>query len=182
VGRDTFWIEERPVVFQKIMDKTLRGVRAFARCYIDDISIFSKSHAEHKMHLREVFHRLREKGIKCHPKKLRCAVKDVSYLGHLVVPNGTAPRDVKVEAITKMVAPTDVSKLRALLGIYIYYRKFIKNFERKAGPVNRLLQNDVPWEWSESCQEAFESLKVSMLEAPILRRPDMNMPFELHTD
>jgi hypothetical protein len=57
-----------------------------------------------------------EKGIKCHPKKLRCAVKDVSYLRHLVVPNGTAPHDVKVEAITKMVALTDVSKLRALLG------------------------------------------------------------------
>jgi hypothetical protein len=50
----------------------------------------------------------------------------------LVVPNGTAPQDVKVEAITKMVAPTDVSELRALLGTYNYYRKFVKNFARKA--------------------------------------------------
>jgi hypothetical protein len=116
-----------------------------------------------------VFQRLREKGIKCHPKKLRCAVKDVSYLRHLVVSNGTAPQDVKVEAITKMVAPTDVSELRALLGTYNYYRKFIKNFARKAAPLNRLLQNDVPWEWSEPCQEAFQSLKVSITEAPILR-------------
>jgi hypothetical protein len=162
------------------MDKNLIGVRAFARCYIDDIIIFSKSHAEHKLHLREVFQRLREKGIKCHPKKLRCAVKDVSYLGHLVVPNGTALHDVKVEAITKMVAPTNVSKLRTLLGTYNYYRKFIKNFALKAAPLNRLLQNDVPWEWSEPCQEAFESLKVLMTEAPILRKPDMNLPFELH--
>jgi hypothetical protein len=157
-------------------------VRAFARCYIDDIIIFSKIHAEHKLHLREVFQRLREKGIKCHPKKLRCAGKDVSYLGHLVVPNGTAPQNVKVEAITKMMAPTDVSELRALLGTYNYYRKFIKNFASKAAPLNRLLQNDVPWKWSESCQKAFELLKVSMTEAPILRRPDMNLPFELHTD
>jgi hypothetical protein len=134
------------------------------------------------VHLREVFQRLRERGIKCHPKKLRCVVKDVSYLGHLVIPNGTAPLDVKVEAITKMVAPTDVSKLRALLGTYNYYRKYIKNFARKAAPLNRLLQNDVPWEWSKPCQEAFQSLKVSMTEAPILQRPDMNLPFELHTD
>jgi hypothetical protein len=67
-----------------------------------------------------------------------------------------------------------VSELRALLGTYNYYRKFIKNFARKAAPLNRLLQNDVPWEWSQPCQEAFESLKVSMTEAPILRRPDMN--------
>jgi hypothetical protein len=102
-----FELETAPVLFQRIMDKTLRGVRAFARCYIDDIIIFSKSHAEHKVHLREVFQRLREKGIKCHRKKLRCAVQDVSYLGHLVVQaNGTTPQDIKVEAIIKMVAPT----------------------------------------------------------------------------
>jgi hypothetical protein len=48
-----------------------------------------------------------------------------------------------------MVAPTDVSELRALLGTYNYYRKFIKNFAHKAAPLNRLLQNNVPWEWSE---------------------------------
>jgi hypothetical protein len=56
--------------------------------------------------------------------KLHCAVKDVSYLRLLVVSNGTAPQDVKVEAITKMVAPTDVSELRALFGTYNYYRLF----------------------------------------------------------
>jgi hypothetical protein len=67
-----FGLKKAPMFFQKIMDKTLRGVRAFSQCYIDDIIIFSKCHAEHKLHLREVFQRLREKGIKCHPKKLRC--------------------------------------------------------------------------------------------------------------
>jgi hypothetical protein len=61
-----FGLKNAPVFFQEIMDKTLRGVWAFARCFIDDIIIFSKSHAEHKLHLREVFQRLREKGIKCH--------------------------------------------------------------------------------------------------------------------
>jgi hypothetical protein len=50
-----FGSKNAPVFLQKIMDKTLRGVRALARCYIDDIIIFSKSHAEHKLHLREVF-------------------------------------------------------------------------------------------------------------------------------
>jgi hypothetical protein len=81
-----------------------------------------------------------------------------------------------------MVAPTDVSELRALLGTYNYYWKFIENFARKAVLLNRLLQNDVPWEWSEPCQEAFKSLKVSMTEASILRRSNMNLPFEVHTD
>jgi hypothetical protein len=132
-------LKNAPVFFQRIVDRLLRDVRAFARYYIDDIIIFSKSHAEHKVHLQEVFQRRRDKGIKCHPKKLRCVVKDVAYLEHLVGPNGTAPQDVKIEAITKLMAPTGVSELRALLGTYNYYQKFIKNFARKSAPLNRLL-------------------------------------------
>jgi hypothetical protein len=76
-----FGLKSAPVFFQKIMDKTLRGVRAFVRCYINDIIIFSKSHAEHKLHLREVFQRLREKGIKCHPKKLVVLLRMCPTLG-----------------------------------------------------------------------------------------------------
>jgi hypothetical protein len=50
-----FGLKNAPVYFQRIMDKTLSDVRAFARCYIDDIIIFNKSHASHKVHLKEVF-------------------------------------------------------------------------------------------------------------------------------
>jgi hypothetical protein len=76
-----FGLKNSLVFFQKIMDKTLRGVRAFARCYVIDIIIFNKSHAEHKMHLREVFQRLREKGIKCHPRSYVVLLRMCSTLG-----------------------------------------------------------------------------------------------------
>jgi hypothetical protein len=56
-----FGLKNAPVFSEKIMDNTLRGVRAFSRCYIDDIIIFSKSHAEHKLDLREGFQRLSKK-------------------------------------------------------------------------------------------------------------------------
>jgi hypothetical protein len=39
-----FGLKNAPVFFPRIMDKTLRNVRAFARCYIDVIIIFSRSH------------------------------------------------------------------------------------------------------------------------------------------
>jgi hypothetical protein len=54
-------------------------------------------------------------------------------------PNKIAFYDVKVEAIIKMVAPTDASELRVLLGTYNYHQKFIWNFVRKAAPLKRLL-------------------------------------------
>nr|GEU90614.1 hypothetical protein [Tanacetum cinerariifolium] len=37
------------------------------------------------------------------------------------------------------------------------------------------------WIWDEECQAAFESLKKAIMEEPVLRLPDVTMPFELHT-
>nr|GFB50607.1 reverse transcriptase [Tanacetum cinerariifolium] len=37
------------------------------------------------------------------------------------------------------------------------------------------------WIWDEECQAAFESLKKAVMEEPVLRLPDVTMPFELHT-
>ncbi|GAQ87978.1 putative retrotransposon protein [Klebsormidium nitens] len=133
-----FGLKNAPAFFQRMLDTTLRAQFEFCRCYIDDLIIFSKSFDEHLVHLRAVFEQLHRKRIRCHPpKKMRLAVSDVEYLGHFVVPNGTAPQQAK---------------------------------------------KDVPWEWSAQAQEAFEQLKVKLTEAPILRRPNYDLPFELHTD
>ncbi|GAQ80426.1 hypothetical protein KFL_000540030 [Klebsormidium nitens] len=164
------------------MDTTLSAQREFCRCYIDDVIIHSKSFDEHLIHLRAVFERLRAKRIKCHPKKMRLAVRTVPYLGHFIVPGGTAPQDVKVEAIVRMVPPRDISELRAFLGTCGYYRRYVQNYARIAAPLNRLLQNVVVWNWVTDEQKAFELLKLKLTEAPVLRRPDFTRPSELHTD
>lgn len=177
-----FGLKNAPAFFQRLMDTTLRAQFEFCRCYIDDVIIFSKSFEEHLVHLRAVLSALRAKRIKCHPKKMRLAVSDVEYLGHFVVPNGTAPQQAKVEAILKMAAPHDVPLLRAFLGTAGYYRRYVRNYSSIAAPLNRLLQKDVPWGWTAEAQHAFEQLKVKLTEAPILRRPNFAMPFELHTD
>jgi hypothetical protein len=45
-----------------------------------------------------------------------------------------------------------------------------------------LLKKDVVWTWSEEAQEAFNTLKEKLSEFPILRKPDFNKVFILHTD
>jgi hypothetical protein len=86
---------------------------------------------------------LREKGVKCHPSKMRVDFTDVDYLKHKVVPSGTALMTVKVEAIVKMLPPTDVLELRAVLGTANYYRKFVENYSTIDAPLNNLLREDV---------------------------------------
>jgi hypothetical protein len=45
-----------------------------------------------------------------------------------------------------------------------------------------LLNKDVVWTWNEEAQEAFNILKEKLLEFPILKKPDFNKLFILHTD
>jgi hypothetical protein len=113
---------------------------------------------------------------------MRVGFSDVDYLGHKVVPSGTAPMTVKVEAIVKMLLPRNVLELRAVLGTANYYQKLVEDYNTIATPMNNLLREDVAWDWSWDCQKVFDTIKEKLTQAPILRRPDYSCPFELQTD
>jgi hypothetical protein len=138
-----FGLKNAPPFFRRVMVQTLERGKHCARCFIDDVLIFSKTLKDHKQHLRQVFGRLRDKGVKCHPFKMRVAFPYVDNLGHKVVPSGTSPMTVKVEAIAKMLPPTEVPELRAVLRTANDYRKFVKDYSTIAAPLNNLFREDV---------------------------------------
>ena len=98
------------------MDYILRDFR-FCHCYIDDIIIWSNNLAEHLEHLKEVFKRLREAGLEVHPGKCVFASDSIDFLGHRISANSLRPQEDKVSAVKELPAPTDVSSLRAVLGL-----------------------------------------------------------------
>ena len=78
--------------------------------------------------------------------------------------------------------PKDVTQLQSFLGLANYYRKFIRNFENIAEPLNRLLHKDTKFQWTGQCQKAFEILRNSLTVYPILAYPDFKQPFRVQTD
>ena len=58
-----------PPVFMELMNIVLEGLEDFAIPYLDDIIIFSASPDEHLSHLRAVFNKIREHGLKMKLKK-----------------------------------------------------------------------------------------------------------------
>ena len=127
------------------MDKVLNNL-PFARCYIDDIVVWSRNLEEHIQHLSAVFARLRKAGLKVHPGKCQFAMDAIDFLGHRVYAEGLGPQEEKVAAVRNLAAPTDISSLRSALGLFNYYRKKIQGFSSIAAPLNQLLRKGMVWE------------------------------------
>jgi hypothetical protein len=91
--------------------------------------------------------------------------------------------DHKVKEILDWEPPKSVPALRSFLGLASYYRKFIKNFAKIAAPLTNLLKKSaVTYEWEEACDEAFGTLKGILVKAPVLKLPDFDKEFEIHSD
>ena len=69
-----------------------------------------------------------------------------------------------------------------LLGLCSYYRHFIKDFAAKATPLTSVMGKVARWEWGERQEEAVQLLKEALVSEPILRTPDLQRPFQVHTD
>jgi hypothetical protein len=89
---------------------------------------------------------------------------------------------MKVQAIVEWAAPTTVSDLRSFLGLANYYRRFIKDYSKVAAPLSDLLKKNWKWNWTDGYRWAFEKLKRAVTSAPVLKLPDFERPFEVHTD
>ncbi len=72
---------------------------------------------EHQIHLQIMFEQLKAHGLCLHPRKCKFFQESVEYLGHVIYPSGSGMQQVKVEAITRILRPTDVSKVRAFMGL-----------------------------------------------------------------
>ena len=88
----------------------------------------------------------------------------------------------KVRAIANWHVPKNLRDVRGFLGFANFYRRFIKDFSRKARPLNDLTKKDVFWNWRVEQQAAFDELKESFARAPILAMYDPARPTEIEVD
>jgi hypothetical protein len=181
-------LSNAPATFNRMVTEKFRPLRDFAPSYFDDIYIHSRATSTmsevdvHRGHLRKVLTVLRDAGLFANIKKCMFGVKEIPVLGDFVGINGCRVDPSKVEAINKWPVPSTVSELRSWLGLATYLHKFSKNFAAIAQPLSKLLSKDVPWNWIPECQLAFDGIKASLVNAPILALPDFTRPFSVVCD
>ncbi|KAL5517922.1 hypothetical protein EMCRGX_G003566, partial [Ephydatia muelleri] len=179
-----FGLQGAPSTFQRMMDQLLRGLEDCAAAYLDDLVIHNATWPEHLASLRKVLERLRTAGLTAKPSKCHFAMKECTYLGHIVGNGQVRPEIGKLTAVEDFPVPKTKKEVRTFLGLTGYYRKFVPCYASLAAPLTELTRSNAPTivKWTTSCNTAFMDLKRLLCSSPVLQCPDFSRPFILQTD
>ncbi len=166
------------------MHEVLREyLHRFVLVYIGDILIYSRSLAEHRHHVVKVLQRLRQLRLFLKAEKCSFHQPSLQFLGFHLDSSGIRMDEGKVEAIKTWPQPTNIKELQRFLGFSNFYRHFIQNYSTLTNPLTNLLRNKPKsLSWCIAAKEAFEKLKTSFTQAPILVHPDPEIPFIVEVD
>ncbi|KAI3754605.1 hypothetical protein L1987_54392 [Smallanthus sonchifolius] len=178
-----FGLTNAPAVFMDLMNRVCTPyLDKFVIFFIDDILIYSKSIAEHEEHLCLVLDLLKKEQLYAKFSKCEFWLKEVQFLGHIVNEKGIHVDPAKIEAVKNWQAPKTPTEVRSFLGLAGYYRRFIANFSKIVVPLTALNHKGKPYEWGPKQEEAFQTLKQKLCEAPILTLPDGTEDFVVYCD
>ena len=178
-----FGLANAPSQFQRIMDKVLAGlVGVCVLVYIDDLVIYSKDEISHAEHLKLVFERLRNAGLKIKPSKCCFAKPEVKLLGYIINKDGIRSNPEKVSAIQKLNPPSNVKGVRSFLGMCNYYAQTLPSYAKVAEPLYKLTRKNEPFVWGPEQQQSFTTLKELLGSNSVMAYPRVNQPYKLYTD
>jgi len=106
----------------------------------------------------------------------------VDFLGYVIGQNGVSTDSRKIDKVVDWPTPTKLREVRSFLGLYSYYRRFVKGFSDLASPLHALTRKQAVFRWTAECQEAFETLKSRLVSSPVLALPCDEGQFILDTD
>ena len=174
--RVPFGLIGAPWHFTKVMAIALRGlIPRVCLAYLDDVIVYDTSFSEHLRSAEMVLKALANAGLKLKPAKCEWCRDEIRFLGHVVNAQGVQ----KVQAFNR---PHSQKTVKSFLGLCNYYRAFVPNFPAIANPLNKLLRKDIPFEWTDKCEEAFLIFKEALTSAPLLIHPDIGGHFHVLTD
>jgi len=140
-----FGLTNAPATFQRALDIILSGLKwRICLVYLDDVIIFSANAEQHFKDVDTVLHRLREAGVTLNLEKYTWFSDEVEYLGHIVRPGQLHVHKKNVEALKHAKLPTTKTQLKSFLGMCNVYRRFLKDFAKRAKPLNVLTRAEIP--------------------------------------
>ena len=180
--RTPFGLKTAAQSFQRLMDEILADI-PHVFVYLDDVLVASANHAEHHRDLERLFKRLQDSGLVINAKKCVFGQASIDFLGFRIDAQGIHPMEDRVSAIREQVPPTSIKELQRFLGMINYYRRFIPKAAHHLYPLFEALRSkSKKFEWTDTCQVAFEAIKSALSAATLLHHPRRGAHLAITTD
>ena len=177
-----FGMTNSPATFSRVVDLVLRGLTwKTVLAFLDDILVMGKTIDEHLQNLATTLERFQKHKLKLKPRKCSLFQKEVEFLGRIVTGNHIKMAEKDVQTVSSWPTPTSSKDVERFLGLANYHRTFVKDFAALAKPLYGLTGKNM-FKWGNEEETAFQALKQSLVEPPVLAIPNNKDPFILDTD
>ncbi|KAM4063982.1 reverse transcriptase (RNA-dependent DNA polymerase) [Hirsutella rhossiliensis] len=159
-----FGLTNAPATFQRMINNVLREhLDIFVVVYLDDILIFSDTLEEHKEHVHKVLRALQNAKLLVEPEKSKFHTQEVDF-GHTISPGEIRMQQDKINSVKEWPTPKNV--------------KDVQN----CNTTTRLNEEGKEFTWDDKANEAFECIKTTITQEPVLTTFDPERQIELETD
>ncbi|MBW0533503.1 hypothetical protein O181_073218 [Austropuccinia psidii MF-1] len=179
-----FGIKNAPSHYQRMMNTIFPTElsEGWLMIYIDDIIIWSDSWYLHLERISTVLDKVTGVNMNISIKKCNFGFEELKALGHIVSGLSLGIDKNKVAEVLLKPILQNKEEMMCFLGSASYYRKHLKDFAIQAKSLYRICDQQTVFEMTHERIEAYEKIRKSLTEAPLLLIPDLNMPFKLYID
>ena len=154
-----YGLENAPPFFQRIMDRTVRGV-VYARCCIDDIIMWSENVELHIGHVGAVLKLLDSKGLGVHLGKCVFGADNIDFLGHRTFCQLSAAPRREAGSCSGPASIHRPPQLACSPRTLILLPEVRAALQFHCPPPQPTIE--------EGCSEAFQELKLHLCQSPVL--------------
>ena len=116
---------------QRQISRVFRAYQQYARVYIDDIVIFSKTQSEHTMHLRNIFRILSTNNIVINLKKIYIDYSSITLLEKQVFFLDLSTDVQKIKTIANLNFLKTLEQLKTYFDFTEWFRKYVSNYVKR---------------------------------------------------
>lgn len=172
-------ITSSPAIFQKLMDRMLKGI-PMTGSFVDDTISTETDDQNHLQNLKMILQHMREWKF-LFRKKCIFMQSSTKFLGQILCAESICTDPSKVESIMSVRESKDINEVKSFLGLINFYSKFIKNLSHLCEPL-KLTCNGVKWNWNDQCKRSFNRIKKAVSSTPVLAHYQQSIPVGIACD
>ena len=157
-----FGVASAPAIFQRTMDATLQGL-PMVYVYLDDILVSTRIFGQSAQSINP------SRVSRLMPQREKCSFcqLEVTDLEHIISANGLKPSTNKIRAVSDLLSPLKIPKLKTFSGMVNYYAKFFPDLasQQTIAPLYKLFKHEEPWNWSTEQETPFQNVKKLLLSS-----------------